>query len=231
MDYWALGHVHRKRILSKNLPFVVYPGNTQGRNINETGEKGCYLVRVGEDKEVEIEFHATDVIRWTTHVLAIHNLQTEQELINALDQVCLDISKRESSRPAIARITLSGSGPLFKFLRGPNSVSDLLEILHEMGTAYSPSVWVEQIQLRVGPEIDPTVRMKERDFLGDLIRFSRELAGDRHLGELVREDLAPLFESSRIRRYLDSPDDHELKELLEDAERICLESLHGEEAE
>ena len=157
--------------------------------------------------------------------------EVEQDLINALDQAFLDISERESGRPVIARITLSGSGPLFKFLRGPNAASDLLEILHELGTSYSPSVWVEQIQVRVGPEIDPMVRMKERDFLGDLLRYSRELLGDRHLGELVREDLAPLFESSRIRRYLDSPEDHELKALLEEATRICLEGLHGEEAE
>ncbi len=231
MDYWALGHVHRKKVLSKSLPFVVYPGNTQGRNIKETGEKGCYLVKVSEGKEVEMEFHATDVIRWITHDLSIQGLQTEQDLINALDQVFLDISERESGRPVIARITLSGSGPLFKFLRGPNTASDLLEILHEMGTSCSPSVWVEQIQVRVGPEIDPMVRMKERDFLGDLLRYSRELLGDRHLGELLRKDLAPLFESSRIRRYLDSPEDHEFKALLEEATRICLEGLHGEEAE
>jgi hypothetical protein len=100
-----------------------------------------------------------------------------------------------------------------------------------MGSSHSPSVWVEQIQLSVGPDIDPMVRMKERDFLGDLIRYSRELLGDSHLGELVREDLAPLFESARIHRYLESPGDRELRRLLEEAERICLDSLHDEEAE
>jgi DNA repair exonuclease SbcCD nuclease subunit len=231
MDYWALGHVHRKRVLSKHLPFVVYPGNTQGRNIKETGEKGCYLVKVGDDKEVEMEFHATDVIRWTTYDLPIHDLQTEQELINALDHVCVGISEKTSGRPAMARITLSGRSPLFKFLKAPNRVSDLLEILHETGSSYSPSVWVEQIQLSVGPDIDPMLRMKERDFLGDLIRYSRELLGERHLVALVREDLAPLFESATIHRYLDSPGDRELRELLEEAERICLENLHGEEAQ
>ena len=55
--------------------------------------------------------------------------------------------------------------------------------------------------------------------------------GKRNLEELLREDLAPLFESPRIRRYITSPDDPELKALIEEATRICLESLHGEEAE
>ena len=231
MDYWALGHVHQKRVLSENLPFVVYPGNTQGRNIKETGEKGCYLVRVSEGKEVEMAFHATDMIRWTTYDLSIQGLQTEQDLIDNLDKVFLDISEKEAGRPAIARITLSGNGPLFRVLRGPETALELLEILHDKGTSYSPSVWVEQIQLRVGPEIDPVVRMEERDFLGDLLRYSQELLGKRNLAELLREDLAPLFESPRIRRYINSPDDNELKALIEEATRICLESLHGEEAE
>jgi exonuclease SbcD len=231
MDYWALGHVHSQRVLSAHLPFVVYPGNTQGRNIKETGEKGCYLVKVGDDKEVELEFHETDVIRWTTHELSIHDLQTEQDLINALDHACVRISEKAADRPSIARVTLSGQSPLFKFLKAPNSVSDLLEILHERGPSYSPSVWVEQILLKVGPDIDPMLRMKERDFLGDLILYSRELMGEKHLEAFVREDLAPLFESTRIQKYVESPGDRQLRELLEEAERICLENLHGEEAQ
>jgi len=231
MDYWALGHVHSQRVLSAHLPFVVYPGNTQGRNIKETGEKGCYLVKVGEDKEVELEFRATDVIRWTTYELSIHDLQTEQDLINALDHACVEISEKASDRPSIARMTLSGRSPLFKFLKAPNSVADLLEILHERGPSYFPSVWVEQILLSVSPDIDPMARMKERDFLGDLIRYSRELMGEKHLGALVREDLAPLFESARIQRYIDVPGDRQLRELLEEAERICLENLHGGESQ
>ena len=231
MDYWALGHVHSQRVLSAHLPFVVYPGNTQGRNIKETGEKGCYLVKVGEDKEVELEFRATDVIRWTTYELSIHDLQTEQDLINALDHACVEISEKALDRPSIARMTLSGRSPLFKFLKAPNSVADLLEILHERGPSYFPSVWVEQILLSVSPDIDPMARMKERDFLGDLIRYSRELMGDKRLEALVREDLAPLFESARIQRYIDVPGDRQLRELLEEAERICLENLHGGESQ
>ena len=44
-DYWALGHVHSRRIVSE-APWIVYPGNTQGRHIRETGPRGCVLVTV-----------------------------------------------------------------------------------------------------------------------------------------------------------------------------------------
>ena len=38
-DYWALGHIHKRKILSESPP-IVYPGNIQGRHRNETGDKG-----------------------------------------------------------------------------------------------------------------------------------------------------------------------------------------------
>ncbi|QGH35723.1 DNA repair exonuclease [Gracilibacillus salitolerans] len=53
-DYWALGHIHKREILTERPP-VVYPGNIQGRSTKETGEKGCYLVTLSEH-EPELEF-------------------------------------------------------------------------------------------------------------------------------------------------------------------------------
>jgi DNA repair exonuclease SbcCD nuclease subunit len=44
-DYWALGHVHKREIRHHN-PYVVFPGNLQGRKIKEEGAKGCELVTV-----------------------------------------------------------------------------------------------------------------------------------------------------------------------------------------
>ena len=230
MDYWALGHVHRNRVLSQDLPFAIYPGNTQGRNIRETGERGCYLIRVNEDREVEIEFHATDVIRWTREELPINDLQSEQDLIDAMNRVCLVISDAESGRPAIVQIFLTGSGPLYRSLRNPNTALDLLEILHETGMSYSPFVWVEQFQLRVSPELDQTERMKEKDFVGELLRYSQEFTEDKHFEELVRKELTALVEDSRVSRFFDLPDSNKLKDLLKEAEKICLENLQGEES-
>ena len=38
LNYWALGHIHNRDILDQD-PYIIYPGNIQGRHINETGEK------------------------------------------------------------------------------------------------------------------------------------------------------------------------------------------------
>ncbi|MFP3325912.1 DNA repair exonuclease, partial [Planococcus sp. SIMBA_160] len=31
LDYWALGHIHKRALLHED-PFIIYPGNMQGRH-------------------------------------------------------------------------------------------------------------------------------------------------------------------------------------------------------
>ena len=63
-DYWALGHVHRREEVRTGEPWVVFPGNLQGRHVHEQGEKGCTLVRVEEDGSATVEAIQLDVVRW-----------------------------------------------------------------------------------------------------------------------------------------------------------------------
>ncbi len=231
MDYWALGHVHKGKILSEDLPVILYPGNPQGRNIRETGEKGCYLVRVNEDREIEMAFHAVDVIRWANYEIPINNLHTEQDLLNSLDKTCLEISQDQSGRPSIVRIFFTGNGPIYRYLREPNTLSDLCETGNEIGTSYSPGVWIDRIGLQAGPEFDLTAFIKRQDFIGDLLRCSKKIAEDSHFDERIKKEIAILLENPRARRFLDPPDTQKLRELLKEGEKICLNSLYGQEDE
>lgn len=68
-DYFALGHIHARQNLSTQ-PWIVYPGNIQGRHVNEMGAKGCYLGQVNEKTgQTTIEFKETDSIVWQEKVL------------------------------------------------------------------------------------------------------------------------------------------------------------------
>lgn len=56
-DYVALGHIHRKQVLSDNPP-VVYPGSLQCIDFSEEGdEKGFFLVEIERKGEVSFDFH------------------------------------------------------------------------------------------------------------------------------------------------------------------------------
>ncbi len=62
-DYWALGHVHQRRVLAED-PWVVFPGNLQGRHVNEPGEKGFTLVTVEGGRVRELVHCPADDLQW-----------------------------------------------------------------------------------------------------------------------------------------------------------------------
>ena len=61
-QYWALGHVHKREVLSEE-PLVLFPGNLQGRHIRESGPKGCSVVCVDGDQVLADERELA-VVRW-----------------------------------------------------------------------------------------------------------------------------------------------------------------------
>lgn len=77
--YWALGHVHTREIVSEE-PWIVFPGNIQGRHIREIGPKGCTLVTV-ENGEVEVlEHRDLDVLRWARCTVDVSSSDTVDEI-------------------------------------------------------------------------------------------------------------------------------------------------------
>src|ERR1035438_885159 len=61
-DYWALGHIHRREVLSTEPP-IVFPGNLQGRGLRETGAKGATLIEVAHDGTITFEHRTLDCVR------------------------------------------------------------------------------------------------------------------------------------------------------------------------
>jgi len=79
-DYWALGHVHKREVVHED-PWILFPGNIQGRHIKETGGKGCTLVSVEDGGSVFIEHHDLDVIRWETCSIDASGAETPEDII------------------------------------------------------------------------------------------------------------------------------------------------------
>jgi DNA repair exonuclease SbcCD nuclease subunit len=229
LDYWALGHVHERKILH-NDPYVVYPGNTQGRNIREQNERGCYLVQVDDNNRVtSLEFHELDKIRWFWGSLTIDGLDTLDQLENALSGCIEDLSKKAGSRPLICRISLTGQGPLFNELSRENALQELLEHTRESFEVKSPFVWVQDLIFECRPEIDLKKRREAKDFLGQVLRISQELS-DTEEGRkrLVEEGLKELFKNRRASKHLQDITDSEISRMLKSAELLCFQMLEGD---
>jgi len=65
-DYVALGHVHKKQVLSEN-PAVVYAGSLERIDFGEEeDEKGFYVMEIGPERQSSFQFHPVKARRFLT---------------------------------------------------------------------------------------------------------------------------------------------------------------------
>lgn len=231
IDYWALGHVHTRQTLREASPTVVYPGNPQGRHPNEPGARGVYIVEVGDTGQVTLDFRAVDVVRWTTLEISIEALETDQSLIDKIDQELTVCQDDADGRDTIFRLVLNGRGPLHGSLRRQGFVDDLLERINETWAQERPFLWCERLQASTSLPIDRQQQLGRGDFVGDLLRLCDEFSEDQATLAGVREMLQEIYQHRGARRYLGGhePSEAEIRELLAGAEAICLDELIQEE--
>jgi hypothetical protein len=183
---------------------------------------------VDSQGEIDARFEPVDAVRWLSGRLQIDDLETEGDLIEALEGVCDEIRDQAEGRPAIARITLTGRSVLHPVLRRPQVVEDLTERLRGTGMESAPPVWLEQIKVQTNTPIDLDLRRKSADFLGEVLRLL-EKSSQTPAGLL--EMLSELYNDRRGRRFLQIPAEEELRELLSEVENMCVDELVIEEAE
>lgn len=85
-NYFALGHIHLRQVLSKE-PLIVYSGNLQGRHINEQGAKGYYLGTIDEgSQKTKLDFHATAPIIWKMVEVDLKQTVSQTDLLQIISQ-------------------------------------------------------------------------------------------------------------------------------------------------
>ncbi len=107
-DYWALGHIHQRRVLHER-PFIVFPGNIQGRHPNETGAKGVTLVEARDGRIVGLEHRSIDVLRWAQVGVDASGAETVADIATRARLALTAARDEAEGRPLIVRLTLAGA--------------------------------------------------------------------------------------------------------------------------
>jgi DNA repair exonuclease SbcCD nuclease subunit len=173
LDYWALGHIHKRQNLAGPSPWIVYPGNTQGRHAkpSEQGAKGAVVVTVTDGGAIETpEFVALDVLRFLAPTMSVEGLADAGALTDAMSQLADELRAEHPRRALVIRPILEGRGTLHELLAGPDSRSDFLESLRHEWAGRSPLVWWDRIVDHTGGEVDLAELEAQNDFLGNALR-------------------------------------------------------------
>jgi DNA repair exonuclease SbcCD nuclease subunit len=106
-DYWALGHVHQREVLSRD-PWIVFPGNLQGRHVRETGAKGATVIDVLHGRIESVEHVALDVVRWAECAITMGESSTVADVVDAARAELTAELDRAEGRVLAARLVVRG---------------------------------------------------------------------------------------------------------------------------
>lgn len=210
-QYWALGHVHKREIIAQD-PWIVFPGNSQGRHIRETGNKGCALVSVDNAEILSVEHQDLDVLRWRDCTVDIGGCSTVDDVyqkVSAGFQSALDSGQ---GRPVAARLNMVGSSSAHAKLHAEREYWN--QEFRALGTGLGGAgLWVEKVVLETRREMSMESILDHEDALGGLLKSIHNLEfDDDALADItsefvpLRQKLPPELLSGEEQFVLDDPE-------------------------
>lgn len=228
-DYWALGHVHDREIL-KDAPHIVFCGNLQGRNVRESGPKGCMVVRVNGQGEVSPEFHPLDVLRWETATVNLSAAENADAALSLVRNALEGIVQENDGVPVAVRIVMTGDTPVHgPLLARPGHWIE--QIRSDAIGAGDGRLWIEKVKIATRP---PAAALRPEGPLGEILNVLDEARENPEmlasfglmLEALQRKLPRELREASDAMRFDSSiSDDEWLLEMLEEVRPLLMERL------
>ncbi len=190
-DYWALGHVHERAIVHRD-PWVVFPGNLQGRHIRETGAKGCMAVTVRDGRIAEVAPLDLDAVRWLDVAVDVAGLTDLDAVAAAAARTMADTAaRRADGRPAAIRVVLRGETPAHARLTADTAALEAQLQAHAFDLTDGGDCWLESVRLATRPpqRMATTARAEAADLLAELLDGAQD---DAALAAALTAALGPL---------------------------------------
>ncbi len=223
-DYWALGHIHKRQVLHK-APFVVYPGNFQGRHKKELGEKGVYLVELNDVHSLSsLTFLPTSEIYWDELTIKIDELETIDELTTCCEAALSQAKKPNHSLLVVLKFT--GRGVLHQYLI--EQVDEFIEIFNMDQEKKANFCYIIDKKLETIGEWDRNTLKNEQHLLSDIVSIVDKLNSEE---ELLLGALTEVYQHHKFKHFLPPMTKEEQKQLLLEAESYLLSALLKERDE
>ena len=226
-QYWALGHIHLPQVVSED-PWIVFSGNPQGRHIREAGPRGCRLVRVDDNLQVEsVQMRELAVVRWQDLLVDLTGINDSADQQRAISSVLDDAVEAAVGVLLIARIRLQGATVLHGslLLEQDKLEADILAMAQDIGEEL---LWIQSVVVATAPVYDLADIAARDELTGTVLQ---SLQGDT-LDQLVEHAMpAEVLEMlaqlpAEIRREIEAElDDSQRPQLLTEVREMIVAAL------
>jgi DNA repair exonuclease SbcCD nuclease subunit len=228
-DYWALGHIHKKKVISASNPAILYPGNPQGRDFGESGEKGCYLVEISEGHDPVVEFIPSQIIRFENLEIDMSAVGKIESLQGKINEVLEKAENYNENVSYILRINLIGRTSLHKSINDKAEINELVELLNEGQLNQQYFRWIDEVYVNTRSDIDIEKIKNGTGFSAEILKnFDTYFEDDKKLAELIKKTEED-FVNAQVKKEAGDFRDNTEKEMLEKARMILLDKLIKEE--
>lgn len=187
-QYWALGHVHEHAIVARD-PWVVFPGNLQGRHIRETGPRGAVLVTADDARIQSVERLLVDVLRWEMVEVDAGKAETLEDVVRLAGSAFESLIAAIPDKHQLAvRVRIFGRTAAHGELFGRESHLRA-EILGQAAAVGIDRLWVEKLRVETEPAVDAAATRARSDAIADLQRLLEEAPADEKFVAGLSEEL------------------------------------------
>ena len=167
-QYWALGHVHKREEVSRD-PWILFPGNIQGRHIRESGAKGCTLVTVEGGEIAAVEHRSLDVMRWSLCEVDVSVGETIDEIYELVRECLQSAADAAEGRPVAVRLVLRGTSVAHSVLHAERErwIHEYRALATGLGGA---GIWLEKVSIKTNASVNVAEAAARDDALGGLLR-------------------------------------------------------------
>ena len=221
-DYWALGHVHQCEIVARD-PWIVFPGNIQGRHIRETGAKGATLVSVEDGRIIDVQDYELDVLRWAACQIDLSSCGTADSVYQAVRHVFELELARANGKPLALRLILTGRCPVHALLL--ERTAQWAEEFRGLGAGLG-NVWLEKVSFQTERAVSLADITEADTALTGLLQSIQKLRLDHHTLSALVPELASL--QSKLPAKINSGEDsflHPTPETIAELRRQVQELL------
>lgn len=196
--YWALGHVHARKV-SEGATTIVMPGMLQGRDIGEAGPKSATLVTVRDDGSIEIAERKTSLARFERLELDVSAAQDWRDVAKTIGTGLTAAREAADCEHLVARVMLTGATSLAWRMRRD---ADLLLSEAQAHANALGATWIDKLEVKAMPGPSPRA---EGGAFGEL---QRSMLGEVGSAEATTQAVLTAIED--VRRQLPG----ELRDLL-----------------